>query len=120
MTTDQSNTDLQALFANATNDLDGEEFTGSVMAKTRRLVYQLVAAAIGLLLALLICAWWFSVPVQELSLMITRFLGTPLIELGEGWLGWIFTPVNNIAALFALSAKLLRMTWKKMVGRSYA
>ena len=91
-----------------------------MLAKTRRLVYQLVAAALGLLLALLICAWWFSVPVQELSLMITRFLATPLIDLGEGWLGWIFTPVNNLAALGALSVKLLRMTWRKVVGRSYA
>jgi hypothetical protein len=112
--------DLQALFAAAAHDLNGEEFTGGVLAKTRRLVYQVIAVAIGLLLTLLICAWWFAVPVQELSLLITQFLGTPLIDLGEGWLGWIFTPVNNIAALFVLSAKLLRMTWKKMVGASYA
>lgn len=120
MMTERSDLDLQALFANATRDLEGEAFTGSVLAKTRRVVYQVIAAAIGLLLVLLISAWWLAVPVQELSVLITRFLGTPLIDLGEGWLGWIFTPVNNIAALFALSAKLIRMTWKKMVGTSYS
>lgn len=120
MTTQSSDMDLQALFANATRDLEGEAFTGSVLAKTRRMVHRVIAAAIGLLLVLLISAWWFAVPVQELSVLITQFLGTPLIDLGESWLGWIFTPVNNVAALFALSAKLMRMAWKKMVGTSYS
>jgi hypothetical protein len=120
MTPESTSLDLETLFADATHELDGEAFTGDVMAKTRRLVYRVAAVIAGLVLALLFCAWWFAVPVRELSLLITQFLGTPLIDLGEGWLGWLATPVNNIAALSALSIKLLRVMWKKMVGASYA
>ena len=120
MTTNENEMRLQTLFQEAAIDLDGEAFTDDVVAKTRRLVYRVASILAGLVLMFLVSAWWFAVPVQELSLLITHFLASPLVNLGEGWAGWVFTPIKNIAALIALCAKVLRMAWKKRVSNSYS
>ena len=35
---------------------------------------------------------------------------------GEGWLALAFMPVNNIASLSVLTAKLALMAWKRLTG----
>ena len=51
---------------------------------------------------------------------MAQALTTTLIDLGDGWLAWVFSPVNNIAALLVLFVKAIRVGRKRIIGASYA
>jgi hypothetical protein len=110
---------LQTLFTEAARDLDDGAFTTRAVKQTRGLQYRIITGGIGVALALIACAWIFTAPFQAFALHITQGLATPLIDLGEIRLAWIFSPVNNIASLLVLMAKIMRMLWKKAVSVSY-
>ncbi len=110
---------LQTLFAEAQHDLDGEAFTAQVMAQTRNLRYRLAAGLSCLALVLAACAWFFAIPL-EVAQLITQVLTISLIDLGDSWLAWAFSPINNIASLLVLSVKAIRMGKKKITSATYA
>jgi len=118
MMADGHDLNLQALFAETGPELDGDAFTENVLAGTRRLVYRVAAVAAGLVLVFLACAWLFAIPVQHFAFLLTDILARTLVDLGDGWLAWIFTPVNNVAGLLVLCAKMARMAWKRLIRRS--
>lgn len=110
---------LESLFASnpvKLEDADGQAFTAAVMSKTRRVIYGFVIAAACLAVLLIICAWLMGVPIRDLAQGITDVLAIPLFDLGDGWVAWVFTPINNIASLLVLSLKLMRVIWKKVTG----
>ena len=77
---------LQSVFAEARQDLDGEAITARVMAKTRRMLYLVVAGALGFSVLLLAGTWLiFGLPLLEFAVLISQFLTTTLVDLGEGW-----------------------------------
>ena len=45
---------------------------------------------------------------------ITFALTSPILVLGDGWLGWLLSPVNNVGALLAL----LRNLFRKVISRN--
>jgi hypothetical protein len=114
---------LQNLFAESQHDLDGEAFTASVMARSRFSRYQRILPWIGGALALAV-SLLLLIPLQEFGVLIALFftdiLTITLIDLGEGWLALVLSPVNNIASLIVLGVKALRMGRKKIIGGSYA
>ena len=110
---------LQALFADATADLDGEAFISRVMAQTRSRRNRLVAGGLIAVLVMAAFAWLFTNPVLGFVQLITQILTTSLIDLGEGWLAWVLAPVNTIASLLVLSVKGLRVFRKKVIGTTY-
>jgi len=117
--TDERDPRLQALFADTQGELDGEEFVTRVMAQTRKPKQLLIAGLAGLTLLLIAGIWLFSLPAFAITQVIATALTTTLIDLGEGWLAWILSPINNIASLLILSLKGLRMIQKKVRGVSY-
>jgi len=119
MMTDDRDPLLEALFAEAQHDLDGEPFTARVMAQTRFVRYRVFAPWIGVALILAGGAWFLAIPL-EVAQLIAQALATTLIDLGGGWLAWLLSPVNNIAALLVLGVKTIRIGWKKIIGASYA
>ena len=72
----------------------------------------------GVVVAVLIAWQVFSMPMLEFAVMVTQFLGKPLFDLGDGWLGFVFLPINNLASLFVLTAKGAMLGWKKLTGTS--
>ena len=114
---------LQNLFAESQHDLDGAAFIASVMARSRFLRIRRFLPWIGGTLALLV-GLLLLVPLQEfgvlIALYVTDVLTITLVDLGEGWLALVLSPVNNIASLIVLGVKALRMGRKKIVGASYA
>ena len=120
MMTDDRDPLLQSLFAEAQHDLDGEAFTAKVMARTRILRYRGAAGWICLALVLLACSWLLAIPLQGFAPLIARGLDTTLIDLGDSWLAWLFSPVNSVAALLVFSVKAIRIGRKKIMGASYA
>jgi len=112
---------LQSVFAEARQNLDGEALTSRVMAKTRRVLYMLVAGTLALAVVLLVGAWLiFGIPLLEFALLISQFLTMTLVDLGEGWAALVFMPVNNIASLIVITAKAIHLGWKKVTGASFA
>jgi len=117
---DNRDPNLQTLFTRTSSELDGEAFTASVMAQTHSHKYRLLAVGIAAALLIAACMWFFTLPMLEFVQLVTQVLTTTLVDLGDGWLGWILTPVNNIASLSVLSVKAIRVAWKKIVSASYA
>ncbi len=111
---------LQTLFADAQRDLDGEAFTAHVMAGTRNQRYQVIAGLFSVALVLAACVWLLALPLQEFAQLIVQGLAITLIDLGDSWLAWLFSPINNIAALLIISVKAIRIGRKKIIGASYA
>ena len=117
--TDDRDPRLHALFAEARHELDGETFTAQVMAKSRFMRYRVWGPWIGIALMLAAGAWYLAIPL-ELAQLMAQALTTTLIDLGGGWLAWVFSPVNNIAALLVLLVKAIRVGRKRLIGASYA
>ncbi len=104
---------LQNLFAEAEQELDGEVFTSSVMAQARALRYRAMAGWSTAALLLAFIAWLLGIP-QELPQFIAQSLTTTLVDLGDSWLAWLISPINNIASLAVLSVKAIRIWMKKL------
>jgi hypothetical protein len=47
--------------------------------------------------------------VQQVSLVFT----ISLFDLGDGWVAWALSPVNNIAGVLLLSVKAIRILRKR-------
>lgn len=118
--TDERDPLLQALFAETQQELDGAVFIDQLGARITRLKYLVIAAGIGLALLLFLFAWLFALPLQGLAVSISQILTTALFDLGEGWLAWMLTPINNIASILVASIKVFRMGRKKLVVASFA
>ena len=116
--TDDWGPQLQTLFKEASEDLDGEVFTTGVLTRTRVRRNRVIAGLGGVVVVLAVCAWLLTVPVFGFVQITTQVLTTTLIDLGEGWLAWMLAPVNNIARLLVVSVKAIRMSWKKLI-RAY-
>ena len=114
------NKDLLNLFVDEGQELDGEAFTTRVMAQTNNRRIRIVATAASLAVILMAMVWVFSAPLQEFALIVSQGLATPLVELGDNRLAWIFAPVNNVAGLLVLIVKLVRVGWKKLGLASFA
>lgn len=112
--TEQLDPRLDTLFATARKDLDGAAFTGRVMARTRFLRYRphAVAAAVALLL---LAATQFLVPsLRDLALTVAWGLTTNIVDLGEGWLAWIASPVNTVGSILVFLFKGVLMLRKRI------
>ena len=119
MMTDGRDPLLQSLFVEARHDLDGEMFSARVMAKTRFLRYRVVVAGLCVALILAAGAWFLAIPL-EVAQLVAQVLATTLVDLGDSWLAWLLSPVNNIAALVVLCVKAIRIGRKKIIRTSYA
>lgn len=117
MTGDQRDPLLQELFAHAEQELAGEALTASVMAKTRRRRYRVLATLAGAVLLMLTATWLaFGVPLFEFALLVSMALTTPLVDLGEGWLALLLLPLNTVASLLLILLRGLRVAQRKLLS----
>ncbi|MDA0791092.1 MAG: hypothetical protein O2780_16740 [Proteobacteria bacterium] len=108
---------LNDLFRSARQDLPPEPFTGNVLNRTRSFQAWLLAGTGVAMLLLLPIGWVFSTPLQELALALVNALATPILSLGEGWIGLLLMPVNNVGSAALVVVKLLRVSWRRVSGR---
>lgn len=110
---------LETLFSEANQELEGETITAQVMNRTRnRLVTLAAGGALVTLVAVLLGWYVFAMPLLEFAVLISQFLTNPLINLGEGWVALVFLPINNLASLSVLLAKVSLTAWKRLTGAS--
>jgi hypothetical protein len=107
---------LDALFNQACEPLDNDAFTDRVMNRSRFLKYRLHALAGGITLLLIVLAQILVPPLRDVSLMLAWGLTTNLIDLGDGWLAWLASPVNTIGGVVALCFKGMLMLRKWVRG----
>jgi len=119
MMTDDRNQDLQDLFSETGHELIDDVFTSQVLSQTNRRRNRVFAVVAGVAVVLMAIVWIFSAPLQEFAMLVGQGLATPLVELGDNRLAWVFTPVNNIASLLVLLVKIIRMAWKKLGRASF-
>jgi len=110
---------LQELFAEIHPELDAQKFTAKVMARTRLLRVRQMAPWLAAALLIAVGAS-LLVPLQDFALLLSRVLSITLIDLGESWAAWLFTPINNVASLVIIGVKAIRMGRKKIMRTSYA
>ena len=111
---------LAELFAQSVTAVTDELFTSSVMRKIRFRQMLLLAFAGVVAVIFLTIATAYSVPLQQVVLPFTEALGTQLVEVEDSTVSWIIAPVNNLATLFIVFAKLARMLWLRIRRSNYA
>ncbi|MEX3007499.1 hypothetical protein [Hoeflea sp. TYP-13] len=112
--TDDRDPKLQALFAEAEEDLSAGDFTANVMndvagLKRRALILRLCAG-----LALVACAWLLAMPLQDAASHLSQGLMTPLIGLENPLLAQLLLPLNNVAFPIALALLGLRFIRRRL------
>ncbi|HIG42833.1 MAG: hypothetical protein ABGY96_20940 [bacterium] len=110
---------LQTLFTKAQQELDGETFTMQVVQQMRIRSYRVY---LGLACAVLMVAtglWILAIPLEVVQL-ITQLLTTSLVDLGDTWIAWLLSPINNIASLTILCVKAFRVARRKISTASVA
>lgn len=99
---------LQSLFAEAQDDLAGDAFAVTLMSRIDTNVRLARLRWIGVGLALVLCAWFAAVPMQEAALAVTHGLSQPLFSLDDGLFAALIAPLNTYAGVFALLLLIIR------------
>ena len=99
---------LQALFTQAEEALDNEEFTGNVMARIDRsrrwtLVLWIVVAGV-----IITCLALLAAPLMAATVLVSRLLPAELVTVDTEWLKLLISPINSVAAAIAIGALALR------------
>ncbi len=118
--TDERDPTLEALFGEARQELGGEAFTAQVMRRTRFARLRAETGWIGAAALLLVAGGLLFVPLQELAVLLAQALSTALFDLGESWLALVLAPINSVATVVVLGARILRVGRKRFRESSYA
>lgn len=110
---------LQNLFAEVQQDLDGEVFVSQVMARTQGFKLRILIGIIAVALMTSLAAWLFSIPLLEITAAITQLAGIELIPISHSTIAWLVAPINNIATLLVIIAKLMKNGWNRTMQASY-
>jgi hypothetical protein len=116
MTADDRDPTLQALFAEAEEDLAGEAFIGRAMRRIDNLRRRASLGWIGAGLLLALCAWLLATPLRDATFLLTQRLSLPVVDLDASWLAQILSPLNSIGSLLALALLTLRVAHRKIVS----
>ncbi len=105
---------LQSLFAEAGQELAGEEFTAQVMTQIGRRKKRKFIGWVCVVLALAVCAWLIATPVQEAVQLLVRGLTASLINIDDHFFAQLLSPINNVMILLALGLAGLRVAYKRI------
>ena len=105
---------LDNLFNQAREELDSGPFTDRVMHRSRFLKYRLHAVVAVITLLLVVVAQVFVPSIREFSLMLAWGLTSNIVDLGEGWVAWLASPVNTVGGAVVLCFKGLLMIRKRV------
>ena len=105
---------IEAIFSRAKEELAGERFTASVMARTDSLKRR---AMLGWLLSFLAVAagfWMLSGPLHEVAALMNQVLPTTLVDMEDRLVGQLLAPLNSIAGPIAVMVFGLNMLYRKV------
>lgn len=116
--TDERDRRLEALFDAAREELSGDAFAASVMARVDRLRRRALFGWATLAVAFLAGAWLLSGPLTGAASLLTQLMPQSLVEFDEGnqLLAQLLAPVNSVAAAVAVGLLGFRFAYKKIFG----
>lgn len=117
---DERDPHLLALFEDANQTLEGEAFTSVVMARSRFSRRRTAVVWAAAACTLIVGAGVLFVPLQGFAMLIANGLTTSLIDVGEGWLNIVLSPINSVASLVAVGIKGVRVARNKIRTASFA
>jgi hypothetical protein len=86
------------------------------MSRSRFLKYRVHALVAGITLLLIVSAQILVPSLRDLSLMIAWGLTTSIVDLGDGWLALMASPVNTVGGVLAFFFKGFLMLRKWVRG----
>ena len=110
---DERDRELNMLFAEADQPLEGEVFISETMMAAKRSPYYRIAKVLPAVLALL-AVLVLAAPLQQLVVLATGALAIPLLPIGDPFFAAALLPVNNVAALCAIAFLLLRAAHRRL------
>ena len=111
---------LQSMFDDARTELSDTSFTDRVLTRSRQRQYRLGAGLTSAALIALTVFLLFAPPLSDLARSLGELITLSLVDLGEGWAAWVLAPLNNLASLLIMSAKLFFIIRKKARAASFA
>lgn len=107
---------LQALFRQAEQALDHDEFTRNVMARIdrsrrRTLLFWTIAAAV-----VITCLAFLAAPLMSTIVLVSNLLPRELVAFDTAWLRMLVSPINSVAAAIAVGVLVLRKFYKRILG----
>ena len=98
---------LQALFDEAEQPFNDQQFLSDIMRKVDRQRYRAILAWSFAGLIVLIGFVFVASPVFAAVELISQFLPRSLVEIETEWLQMLLSPVNSIAAAIAIGGLLI-------------
>ena len=111
---DERDPELAALFANAVEELPGDEFLAGVSAaidRSRRVRRLRNVALAGLLILVELS---LNSPVSQGIGVFAGALETTLVPVGSPWLELLLSPVNSLAGVVGLTLLGLHMLYRRL------
>ncbi|MEM8547732.1 MAG: hypothetical protein AAGF46_06170 [Pseudomonadota bacterium] len=113
--TEERDPRLEELFAAATVEHDGEEFTQRLLQTLQRRKQRLLIIRLSFLVALVLLEVLLESPLQQSLGIVADGLATPLLAFQGEWMNFIAGPVNSVAGLLGLLLIALSFLYRKMV-----
>ena len=109
MTTDPA---LENLFAASERTFEDDNFTDRVMKKSRFMRFRthIIVAIVLVILAIVLTL--MSTDIQSLIVQLNTVLTSDIFDLGEGVAAVALNPVNTIAGIVFIIAKVTHMIYK--------
>ena len=105
---------LQALFAQAEQDFQGDSFADDVMRQVDRERRKTLLVWSAVSIFVLTCLAFLATPAFTAARLATEFLPVSLVEIETEWLRLLLSPVNSVAAVIALSVLGIRKFFRRI------
>jgi len=105
---------IDAVFADAKEELAGGEFTAGVMSQTDQLKRRAMFGWLFLLVAIAAGFWSLAGPLQEVAGLMNQILPTTLVDIENRIVGHLLAPVNSIAGPIAIMVLGLNLLYRRV------
>ncbi|WP_419914021.1 hypothetical protein [Hoeflea sp.] len=112
--TEETDRQLQALFAETDEELPGDAFVDSVMTGVEQQVRLAKVRRFGIALAFVLCAFVLAAPLQGLVMVVMHGLTTPVVTVQDPLAAELLLPVNNAVTPLALAFFAWRMLHRRL------
>lgn len=113
--TDERDPQLEALFAEAEQDLADDAFVSAITDQLSGRRRRLIAGRVIVLLLIVALEFALQSPLQQSMGIVAELLGAPVFPIEGGWLEFAFGPVNTVAGIVGTVLVMLHLLIRRIV-----
>ena len=106
---------LQSLFDAAERDFTGADFTGAIVDRMNKRRRQILLGRVAVVAAIVMLEIVLESPLRSSMGLVVEVLGRDLVPVGDGWLGFLFAPLNSPAGLVGMALLGINLLFRKIV-----